>query len=166
MKARLLCAAPLLAAILLYAAVVVPLRARAGQARDDYREARRARQQAQLQLAPLERRETLRRQAAAIFAEAATGEGGPTAALRRSVLATLEGSGATAVRLGVRPGPGPTGATVRVSAAASFPDAVRLSGELAGPGTGLILQLVRLEPRGIRKQIGIDLEAVALPGGR
>jgi len=165
-KARLLCATPLLAAIFLYAGVAVPLRARASQARDEYREARRARQQAQSQLTPLDRRETLRRQAAAIFADAATGEGGPTAALRRSVLATLEGSGAAAVRLGVRPGPGATEATVRVSAAASFPDAVRLSGELAGPGTGLILQRVRLEPRGNRKQIGIDVEAVALPGGR
>jgi hypothetical protein len=165
-KARLVCAAPLLAAILLYAGGAVPLRALAGQARDAYREARRARQQAQSQLAPLERRETLRRQAAAIFAQTARGEGGPTAALRRSVLATLEGSGATAVRLGVRPGSGPTEATVRVSAVATFPDAVRLSGELAGPGTGLILQHVRLEPRGTRRQIAIDVEAVAPPGGR
>jgi hypothetical protein len=68
--------------------------------------------------------------------------------------------------LGVRPGPGPAEATVRVSAVASFPDAVRLSGELAGPGSGLILQRVRLEPRGDRQRIGLDVEAVALPGAR
>ena len=157
-------ATPLLAAILLYAGLALPLSARAGQARDEYRQARRERQQAQAQLAPLERREAARRQAAAVFASAALGEGGPAAALRRSVLATLEGSRARAVRLSVRPGPGPVEATVRVSAAASFPDAVRLSGELARPGTGLILQRVRLEPRGDRKQINLDVEAVALQG--
>jgi hypothetical protein len=166
LTARLLGLAPLLAAVLLYAGAVHPLRARAEAARDEYREARRARQQAQSQLAPLERRETLRRQAAAVFAHAAADEGGPTAALRRSVLATLEGSGASGVRLGVRPGPGPAEATVRLSAVASFADAVRLSGELAGPGSGLILQRVRLEPRGDRQRVGLDVEAVALPGAR
>jgi len=161
-KARLLAAAPLVAALLLYVGLAAPLRARVVQARDEYGRARREKHQAQAQLAPLERRENARRQAAAVFTDAASSEGGPAAALRRTVLSTLAGSGATGVRLAVRPGP--REATVRVSASASYPEAVRLSGELARAGTGLILQRVRLEPRGDRRQIGLELDAVALQG--
>jgi hypothetical protein len=161
-KARVLAAAPLVAALLLYLGLAVPLRARTVQARDEYGQARREKHQAQGQLAPLERREIARRQAAAVFTAAVSSEGGPAAALRRTVLATLEGSGATGVRLAVRPGP--REATVRVSANAAYPEAVRLSGELARAGTGLILQRVRLEPRGNRPQIGLELEAVAIQG--
>jgi hypothetical protein len=150
--------APLLAALLVYAALAIPLRARAGEARDAYGQARRVRQQAQAELAPLVRRAAAWRAAAA--APGMVAEDEPAAALRRSVLATLEGSGANAVRLGVRPGRG--GATVRLSANAPYAEAVRLSGQVARPGTGLILSRVQLQPRGDRGQVALDVEALAL----
>ncbi|HVR72048.1 MAG TPA: hypothetical protein VMT87_14485 [Vicinamibacteria bacterium] len=158
MTARLVSVAPLLAALLLYAGLALPLRARAGEARDAYGQARRARQQAQAELAPLERREAAWRRAAAVAAGGEEGE--PAALLRRRVLATVDGSSATAVRLGVRPGP--RGPTVRVSATAPFAEAVRLSGELARPGTGLILERVELRPRADRGHVALLVEALAL----
>jgi hypothetical protein len=159
---RLLAAAPLVLAALLYAGVALPLRARAAAARDAYADARRDRQQAQAALLPLERREAVRRQAQAAFAEAATREGGAAAALRRSVLGALDGSAASAVRLGVRPSP--VGPTVRVSAVAPYAEGLRIAGDLARPATGLVLQRVTLEPhRGDRRQVGLEVEAQAFP---
>ena len=107
----LLAAFPLAFALVLYAALALPLRARTERAHDAFAQARRDRLQAQSQLAPLERQERIRRQAEAAFAEAAAQEGGAAAAIRRSVLATLEEGDASAVRLGVRPGAG--GPTLR-----------------------------------------------------
>jgi hypothetical protein len=148
-------AAPWVAAVLVQAALAIPLRARAGEARDAYGQARRLRHQAQAELFALERRDAAWRQASA---SATSGQGEP-AALRRSVLATLEGSGASAVRLAVRPGP--RGATVRVSATAPYAEAVRLAGELARPGTGLVLEGVLFRPRTDRQQVTLDVEALA-----
>jgi hypothetical protein len=156
---RLLVGIPLVAAVLLYALVAVPLRARAEAARDAYAQARRERHEAQAQLVPLERRETARRQAAAVFATAAEAEGGPAAAVRRVVLAAVGRTAAERVRLGVRPGPGDV--TVRLSASAPHAEAVRLTGELARPETGLVLRRVRLERAGTERRITVDVEAVA-----
>jgi hypothetical protein len=157
LTAWLVALAPLLGALLVYAGLAVPLRARAGEARDGYGQARRLRQQAQGELASLERRAAAWRRAAAAAA-AGKGQREP-AALRRAVLAALEGSGATAVRLGLRPGP--RGASVRVSAIAPYAQAVGLAGELARPGAGLILTRVQFRPRTDRKQVTLDVEALA-----
>jgi hypothetical protein len=152
--------APLAAAAALYAGLALPMRARAAAAREAYGEARRERQQARSELAPLERREAVRRQALAVFAEAAAQEGGAAAALRRSVLATLDKLAARDVRLAVRPES--AGLAVRVNATAPYADGLRVAGELARPASGLILQRVRLVPqRDDRRQVGLELEAQA-----
>jgi hypothetical protein len=44
---------------------------------------------------------------------------------------------------------------------APYAEAVRLSGELARPGTGLILARVQLQPRGDRRHVALALEALA-----
>jgi hypothetical protein len=154
--ARLFSAAPLVAAVLLYGGVAVPLRARADRARDAYAQARRARQQAQVELASLQRREAAWRQAAL---PAATPEDEAAAALRRTVLAALEAGGATNVRLSVRPSP--RGPSVRVSATAPYAAAVRLAADMARPGTGLVLERVRLQPRADRGRVALEVEALA-----
>jgi hypothetical protein len=160
---RILVAAPLLAALMLYVGVASPLRGRAAQARDAFAQARRERHQVQARLAPLERRESARRQAAAAFAAAAGVEGGAAAAVRRAVLATAEQAGAARVRLGVRPGPSEV--SVRLAASAPYAEAVRLPGDVARPETGLVLQRVRLERRPDQRLIAVEIEAVA-PLGR
>jgi hypothetical protein len=157
----LLSAAPLLGALAVYAGLALPLRERAGRVGDAYAQERRLRQQAQAELAPLERRAAAWRRAAAATVDAG-GEAEPAAARRRSVLATLEGSGATGVRLGVRPGPRGSTSAVRVTATAPYAEAVRLAGEIARPGTGLVLERVQLQPAADRKQVTLDVEAVAL----
>jgi hypothetical protein len=84
------------------------------------------------------------------------------AAVRRSVLATLGGSPATDVHLGVRPDPG--GLAVRVRATAPYADGLRLARDLARPSTGLVLQRVRIAPqRDDRRQVGLELEAQTFP---
>jgi hypothetical protein len=154
--------APLAAALALYAGLVLPLRTRGNEARDAYSRARRERQQAQSALAPLERQEAARRDAVAAFAGAAARDGGAVAAVRRSVLATLGGSPATDVHLGVRPDPG--GLAVRVRATAPYADGLRLARDLARPSTGLVLQRVRIAPqRDDRRQVGLELEAQTFP---
>lgn len=162
MTRRLLAASPLALALLLYAGLAVPLRARTERTRDAFTQARRDRQQAQSRLAPLERQERIRRQAQDAFADAVAREGGAAAAMRRSVLATLTDGGATGVRLAVRPGT--TGPSVRVNASAPYAEGLRLTGALARPQTGLVLQRVAIEPsRNDRRQVGIEVEARAFP---
>jgi hypothetical protein len=159
---RVLLTVPLLLAAVLTIAVAPPLRARAERARDAYAEARRERQQLQAQIAPLERRERARRQAAAVFAHAGEAEGGPAAIVRRAVLAHTEQAGATRVRLAVRSAGGAV--AVRLSAEAPYAAAVRLPGEVARPEAGLVLQRVRLS-RGKDARVSLELEAVAPLGG-
>ena len=159
MTRRLLLAAPFVAAVLVYAAATVPLRARAAQARDAYAQARRERQQAQARVAPLERREAARRQATAALARVGDADGGPVAAVRRAVLATAERTGAARLRLAVRPAAGAVG--VRLAATAPYERAVRLPGDVAGPETGLVLQRVRLERKANERLIAVDVEAAA-----
>jgi hypothetical protein len=50
---------------------------------------------------------------------------------------------------------------VRVSAIAPYAQAVGLAGELARPGAGLILTRVQFRPRTDRKQVTLDVEALA-----
>ena len=161
MRSRALALAPLVAAVLVYAGVVLPLRARARVAADAYRDVRRERYEVRAQLASIERRERARRQAALVFAGPGSAERG-AAAVRRSVLATLQGARVSGVRLAVRPS-GPAGGTsVHVSGAGPFSEAVRLAGDLVAPGSGLVLDHVRLDRRGERDLVHLDLEALAL----
>jgi hypothetical protein len=64
------------------------------------------------------------------------------------------------VRLGVSPARGPYAARVRLSAEGPFAQVVSLAGLLARPERGLVLERVRLAPRGQR--VSLELEGVTL----
>jgi len=161
-RSRLLAAAPLAAALLLYLVVALPLRSRTLALSDQYRDARRERQDAQSRLGPLLRREAALREASVVFA--GPGAGGAVAAVRRSVLAMLEGTPVRGVALAVRPARSPAAATVEVRVSGRYADVVRLSGDLVRPGTGLVLERAQLAPRA--DGLELELRALALEGRR
>ncbi len=66
--------------------------------------------------------------------------------LRRSVVASLEGFALSNVRLSVASGRPPVSARVSLSAEGTFSEVIRLTGAIAGSGTGLVLDNVRVRP--------------------
>jgi hypothetical protein len=148
----------------IYAGFALPARKAATDAGEEYRRARDRRREALARLVQLERQDAARQRAVAAMASmaaaAAERPGSALIALRRSVLASIEGSGASNVRLAVQPGRPPVAATVQLSAEGSFADAVQLAGKVARPEMGIVLQSVRLTPyaSGVR----LELEGVSL----
>jgi hypothetical protein len=122
---------------------------------------RAQRQHMRARLAGLERREAARRRVAESLPAEAAARGDAPAALRRSVLRSLEGVPVSGVRLEVRPSRPPLAATVHLSAEGSTAEVVRLTGRLAQPGTGVVLAQVRLAPSA--RGAVLDLEG-AMPG--
>jgi hypothetical protein len=154
-KARVLALVMLAAAAGLHLWVTVPAQRQAAADGDEYRQLRDQRRQAQARLARAERAETLRRQAAAVFA--AGGDGEVVHAARQSLLASLEGAAVGGVRISVRPGRHPVAASVTVHAEGEFQEVVRLSSHLVRTGTGLLLQAVTFSPGG--GSVGLQVEA-------
>lgn len=152
-----------LLALLLYVAVARPLESRALAAGEEYRRARDQRRDARARVAELERRAAARARAAAILAAARNAPGGGVREVRRGVVDIVTRAGVSSVRLGVRPGRPPVSASVSLSAEGPFADVVRLTGELARPGSGLVLDRVRLVSRPPR--IGLDVDASGLGAG-
>lgn len=147
MSVRGLAGTVLLAAAALYLGLAAPLRARADAAREEFRQLRDQRREARSRLQAFERHEAARRRAAGVLSAALAGSGDPSGTLRRSVVGSLEGARVSGVRLSVRPGRPPVGATVSLSAQGSYPEVVRLIGHLVRPGAGLILERVQLNTR-------------------
>jgi hypothetical protein len=159
MRERLLALAPAALALLLYYGAALPLRARAAQATDEHRMARRQRQEMLTRLAALERREAAVRQASAAMASL-TGGDEVVRAVRRAVVALVSAAGVEGVRLAVRPARPPLAATVSLAARGRFPDVLALSGQVGGPETGLVLSRTRLAAR--EGLVTLDVEATAL----
>jgi len=159
--ARWVAAALLAGGIVLYAAVAVPMQRQAALAAEDYRRARDEARDIRTRLARLERRDAARARAATVLAGATPGD--TVRAVRRSVVQTLQGVRLSGVRLGVSAERPPYAARVRLAATGSFADAVALTGLLARPDTGIVLDHVRLAPRG--EGVALDLEAVTLGSG-
>ena len=80
--------------------------------------------------------------------------------MRRSVVQTLQSAGVSGVRLSVTPGRPPYAARVRLSASGPFPEVMALAGRIARPETGVVLERVRLSPRG--GGVALDLDGVTL----
>ena len=72
------------------------------------------------------------------------GSGDPAKALRLFVVASVSRAPLSGVRLEASPGRGTTAARVRLSAAGSFHEILRLWERLVGPGSGLALERVQL----------------------
>ena len=156
----------LMVAAAIYAGLALPARRAAAEAGDEYRRARERRREAFGRLARIERLEAARQRAAASVtaSPAATQAGSAPVALRRSVLASLEGSGASNVRLAVHAGRRPVAATFQLSARGPFLEAVRLAGHVARPGTGIVLQSVRFTPNAA--DVSFELNGVTVEATR
>jgi hypothetical protein len=150
----------LLLAVVLYVAGALRLESQAAAASDEYRQARDRRRDVRSRLAELERREAARARAIAILAAARSAPAGGLRDVRRGIVDLVTRSRVSGVRLGVRPGRPPASAAVALSAEGSFADIIRLTGELAQAGRGLVLDRVRLDGRSSR--VGLDVEASGL----
>jgi hypothetical protein len=156
MRLRIVAGAFGLLAALLYAAVTRPLESQAVAAGEQYRQARDQRRDARARVADLERRAAARRRAAAMLAAARVAPGGGVREVRRGVVEIVTRSRVSSVRLGVRPGRPPASAAVALSAEGPFADVVRLMAELTRPGSGLVLDRVRLVSRPPRVALDVD----------
>jgi hypothetical protein len=162
MITRWIAAALLVAAVVLYAAVAVPTQRQAAAAADEYRRARDEARDVRSRLARLERRDAAHTRAATAVAGATPGE--TVRAVRRSVVQTLQNAAVSGVRLSVTSGRPPYTARVRLSASGPFPEVMALTGRIARPETGVVLERVRLSPRS--DGVTMDLEGVTLGPGQ
>jgi len=160
MRLRVAGAVLLLVAAVVYFAGAMRLESQAAAASDEYRQARDQRRDVRLRLAELERREAARARAVAVLAAARSAPSGGVREVRRGIVDLVTRARVSAVRLGVRPGRPPASATVALSAEGSFTEVMRLTGELARAGGGLVLDRVRLVSRSPR--VGLDVEASGL----
>jgi hypothetical protein len=158
MIARWIAAALLVAGVVLYAAVAVPTQRQAAAAADEYRRARDEARDIRARLARLERREAAHTRAATAMAAATPG--GTVRAVRRSVVQTLQDAGVSGVRLSVVPARSPYAARVRLSATGPYPEVMALAGRISRPETGVVLERVRLSPRG--GVVGMEIDGVTL----
>jgi len=156
-------AAALLLALtaVVYAALTVPFQKKAAAAADAYRQARDERHAAQARLGQLQRRQSALRRASPVR-DAARAGADPVGATRHGIVASLEGTGLSGVRMSVRPGKPPVAASVQLSVEGPFRDVVRLAGEVVRPGTGVVLERVDLighDSRVALSLLGVGLEA-------
>jgi hypothetical protein len=159
---RLAALALLLAALAVYLAVARPLRQQERRTSEEHRRLRDERRVQQSKLAALERREARHRSLAA--AARAWGQADAVREARLAVVRTLDQAALHDVRLGVSAATRPAAlASVKLSAQGEFEDVVRTSGELVRPGSGFVLDSVRLSPR----EQGVILSVEAwVPGTR
>ncbi len=161
-SARVLAALLLLGAGLLYVGVTLPAHRAAADAEDAVGRARAERPGLRARLAEREHQAAAEDKASAAVAAAASGPGDPVVRLRRSVVGSLDGAAVSAVRLAVTAGRSPVGARLQLSAEGRFAEILRLAGHLVRPGTGLVLENVRLRPS--PAGLALDLSAFSLTG--
>lgn len=127
-------------AAVLYYGVARPLRAQASADADAFGAARVERRDASARLAELQRRGQARARAVAAVKGAAGDPAVTTRAVRRSVAQAVEGSRAAGVHLAIRP----SGNGVEVTVTARGPAAavLDLTGQLARPEFGVVLERV------------------------
>jgi len=158
---RLLGLGSLLAALLVYVGLALPARRAAANAGDEYRKARSERREVLQRLSRMQRVRAVRAQAAAaLVGGGAPASDGSLLEFRRSVLSSLEGHDVSILRLVVTPGRPPVTARVSLSADGRFVDVVRLTGGLVAPGSGLVLDKVRIGPA--TAGAALQLEALSL----
>jgi hypothetical protein len=159
---RLVASALALAALGVHFGLVARQEGRAAMATDDYRRLRDERQQVAGRLARQARLENAQRRAGRLPNR--DGALTPARAARLQIVKTLAGSGVSNVRIGVAPaGRPPLAVSVHLSGEGSFDDVLKLTGGVAGPGSGLLLQQVALEARDTRVSVSMDAVGVAQP---
>jgi hypothetical protein len=126
-------------AAVLYVGVARPLRTKAAAYADAFGAARVERRDAATRVADLQRRSQARARAVAAVKGAADDPAVTTRAVRRSVAQAVEGSRA-GVHLSIRPGV--NGVDVNVSARGPAADVLDLTGRLARPEFGVVLERV------------------------
>jgi hypothetical protein len=144
-----------------YLGFVLPARRAAADAGDEDRRARERKREALARLARVERVRASRQKAASTLGAAPGGVS--LVELRKSVLASLAQHSLSDVHLRVIEGRAPVLARVSVSAEGSFIDVVSMTGGLVRAGGGLVLDRVRVHPRG--QGVVVELEALRLGSG-
>jgi hypothetical protein len=157
MTLRLLGVAMLVLAAILHAAVAGPARNAAIAAAEEQRRLRSERREVQQGLGRVQREQAARAAAARAIGAAPVPEGREAPLLRRALLVSLQEFPLEAVRLSVRPGRSPVGASASLSAEGALDDVLRLSAELVRPGHGLALSRARFAaaPSGVGLEVDL-----------
>ena len=142
MTARTAALLMLLAAAILHLAVARPLADRAGAHADAFGAARVARQELTVRHAEMQRRSVARARAMAAVQGASADPVLTTRSVRQAVARAVEGSRATGVQLAIRPSD--AGIDVSVVARGAAADVLDLTGKLARPEFGVVLERVSL----------------------
>lgn len=162
MSARGLAGLLFLLAGLTYFGLALPSRARATAAQEELSRARAERQRLHVRRTELERRQAAVDRAARMLIAESNPEADPVNRLRLFVVDALKGRALSDVRLGVSAGRPPVAATVRLSATGAFGELMRLCSRLVGPGSGIVLERVRLG--GHDSGLALELEGLRLAG--
>jgi hypothetical protein len=145
---------------LLHLGLASPTRARAMAAQEEYSRARVERQRLRARRLELERRRAALEKVAPTLTTASPSAGDPVNELRLLVVAALQRRSVSGVQLTVGAGRPPVGATVHLSASGAFAEVMLLCGELAGPGSGIVLERLRLSAGAAG--VALDLQALRL----
>jgi hypothetical protein len=146
--------------VLLYAFVALPRGRESLTAADEYARLRRGRLKTRAEMDVMERRIDAMARAAGL-AQGST----PLSltAVRRAVLAALEGEPLSGVRLQISRDSRGQGARIHLSAQGRYLDLARLPGRLASRGTGLVLERVVLAAQA--QGAGLEMDGLFFGGG-
>jgi len=155
MSPRFLALWLLLVAASLHLGVTVPARRQTDRLRQTVGRLSQARREARARMAESERRSLARQRALAVLEEATAASGEPVTRLRAAILSPLEGRPLRRVALSVRAQSAPIEASMHLALSGGFEQVVFVSGELAGPARGLVLQRVVFtpDPPGVRLEM-------------
>jgi hypothetical protein len=142
MTARMVALLMVLGAAILHLAVARPLTDRAFTHADAFGAARVARQELTVRHAEMQRRSLARARAMAAVQGASADPDLTTRAVRQSVARAVEGTKASGVQLAIRPSE--AGIDVSVVARGNAADVLDLTGKLARPEFGVVLERVAL----------------------
>ena len=149
-------------AAVLYFGVARPLRTQASAYAHAFFAARGERRDAFARLAELQRRSQARARAVAAVKGAADDPAVTTRAVRRSVAQAVEGSRAAGVHLAIRPSG--DGVDVNVTARGPAADVLDLTGQLARPEFGVVLERVSFTRSA--GAVGLQVQGLGIAGTR
>ena len=149
-------------AAVLYFGVARPLGAQAAAYADAFGAARVERRDATARVSELQRRSQARARAVAAVKGAAGDPAVTTRAVRRSVAQAVEGARAAGVHLAIRPSN--DGVDVNVMAHGPAADVLDLTGQLARPEFGVVLERVSFTRSA--GEVGLQVQGLGIAGTR
>jgi hypothetical protein len=149
-------------AAMLYFGVARPLRAQASASAEEFGVARIERRDATARLSELQRRRQARARAVAAVKGAAGDPAVTTRAVRRAVAQAVEGSRAAGVHLAIRPRA--DGVDVTVTAHGPASAVLDLTGQLARPEFGVVLERVSFTRSS--GEVGLHVQGLGIAGAR